>query len=621
MATLDVTGTLTGTGKNTRFQIPWLDYGSTAVPDSHEMILWWALYLWLCDGNYRQAFQRVADHFITTIQFPELESDEENAYKDLFLKHLNYRRELKACADDYLCFGNLFVWLYLPFIRTLICRQCGTERTIKTMRGKYDLQFHDTGVMWTRKESCPKCHDHRPYICKDRADPDISRVRLNRLSPFNVQMAMNPFSQRKEIYWKIPNKIREDVRSKVPIYIEDSPLEFLEAVAMNGDIKFDAESVLHCDETSVSGLETNGWGVPRAISNFRAAWLQQTTNRADQAIALDYTLGMRIFSPAESSGQKDPMQTAGMQKFVQNMAKIIDVHRNDPATFHTAPYPLNYQFCGGEGENLLPPDKLKFRHQEFLNQLGIPLEYHQMNLTTQAAPMALRLFEAAWQGMPALYNQILAWMVKVTARRFGHEETPVVMQRTTIADDAIRKQVLIQLMAANQISPQTALEAFGIDSSDEAKKVFKHQDAVAKLQKEHDEKAQEEQEMAATSMLTAAPTPSAMAAQAQGQQQGAQPGMGGVGGGIPAAPQGSSTIQGMSDQAEQIATQLASMQDYDRKQQLTALRESNPDLHALVKAKLEKVRSQAASQGQQMLLQPPAAGGAPPAAGGAPPAQ
>ncbi len=304
---------------------------------------------------------------------------------------------------------------------------------------------------------------------------------------------------------------------------------------------------------------------------------------------------------------QDPLISHGMDEFVQGVQSMVKSHRSNPATYHTSPFPLTYQFAGGEGENLLPPDKLKFRHQEFLNQCGIPLEYHQMSLTTQAAPMALQLFETNWQAIPSLYNSILGWIVKVAARNFGLEETPVEMKKSTIAYDEARKQLLTQLMAANQISPQTALEPFGVDAAKEVAKVFKHQEFVAKKQQEADEKAQKDQEMGAVSALAGAPTPSALAQQAQG---GAAPGGGAP---APAGGAGGGTLTGMSEQAEQIAGQLVSMPEYERKQQLKAIRESNKDLHALVTSAMEKIRSSAASQGQQQLLATPPAGGAPPA--------
>jgi hypothetical protein len=595
-------------------QLPWLDYATMAMPTSHTLILWWAQYLWLTDGNFRTAFQRVGSHFITSIQFPDLEPDEESQFKDLFNKHLNYRRELQSCADEFLCYGNLIVSLYIPFQRFLICRQCGYEQPIRRVR--YGIGFDTEGVHWKRTGGgCPMCKDARDYICKDRRDPDISKVRLERYSPFEIDIGFNRHSKRKEIYWRIPNYVREDIRRGAPIHIEDTPMSVLEAVAYDGDVKLDDECVLHMDEPIITGMDTRGWGVPRSISNFRMAWLMQTINRADQAICLDYTLGMRILSPTPAPGQvQDPVQTQGMDRFVRAVRRIVAQHRADPATYHTAPYPLTYQFAGGEGATLIPPDKLKFRHQEYLNSLGIPLEYHSMTLSVQAAPMALQLFESCWQSVPALYNQILAWMIKVCARNFDIDETTAIMQKTTVSYDEGRKQILMQLMSANQISPQTALAAIGINAEEEVKKVFQHQKTVAKEQEKANEQQQEEQEMGAAQQLNQAPGSQALLSQ---QQQAGQPnaaaaagGMGGIPG-MGSGGQQPTTIQAMADQADQIAQQLVSMPDYDRKQQLRQIRESNQDLHSMVTAKMDKLRQQAASQGQQQVLGQGQQGGQP----------
>jgi archaellum component FlaC len=336
----------------------------------------------------------------------------------------------------------------------------------------------------------------------------------------------------------------------------------------------------------------------------------QTINRADQAICLDYTLGMRILSPAQQPGApQDPIQVESMGKFVSAIKNMVRHHRADPATYHTAPYPIQYQFAGGEGATLLPADKLKFRHQEYLNSLGIPLEYHSMTLSVQAAPMALQLFEAYWQAIPALYNRILAWIVDVCARNFDLEDTAVVMQKTTVSYDEGRKQILMQLMAANQISPQTALAAINVDAENQIKKLYQHQANVAKEQQKADEQQQEEQEMGAAQQLNAAPGSAALLQNQQQQQAGG--GQGGAmsagqqAGGMGGMPGGGQpkTIEAMSDQADQIAQQLVSMPDYDRKQQLKQIRESNKDLHSLVMAKMEKLRSSAASQGGQQILQ------------------
>jgi hypothetical protein len=335
------------------------------------------------------------------------------------------------------------------------------------------------------------------------------------------------------------------------------------------------------------------------------------TNKADQAIVTDYTLGMRLISPAPTPGGIDPMQTQGMENFVSNIQGMIGEHRRNPTSYHTSPHPLTYQFLGGEGATLIPPDKLKFRHQEFLNQLGIPLELHQANLSVQAAPVALRLFESYWQGVPSFYNRVLNFIVEALTKTMNLKATEVKMQKTTVVDDLNYKTLLLQLMGGNQLSPQTALEPLGIDAHAEARKVIKYQDYLGKLQAEQQERQQKQQQMQALSGQFGPPS---MAQQQQGAQGGppapGTPQGGAPAGGIPGAAGGQqpASLQQLADQASQLAQQLVTLPDFERKQQLRTLREGNKQLHSLVMADLEQLRGQARSQGAQMLLQPQAGG-------------
>jgi hypothetical protein len=114
-----------------------------------------------------------------------------------------------------------------------------------------------------------------------------------------------------------------------------------------------------------------------------------------------------------------------------------------------------------------------------------------MNLQANAAPMALRLFEAYWQSIPGFYNKVLGWLTELLSRVYNLDKTAVQMQKTTIVDDMSYKQILLQLMSGNQLSPQTALEPLGIDAHQEVKKVIKHQDYVNRVQMEADEKNME----------------------------------------------------------------------------------------------------------------------------------
>lgn len=599
---------MTADVSNVSIDTPWIDYASSRMPDDYVQVLRWAQYLWMVDGNYRSAMERVARHFITTLDFPDVEAEEETEYKEFFENQQRYDVMCESAANELLAYGIVVAGIYLPFKRYLRCTSCGHSRTIENTQ--YSIQMSGS-VVFRRKGPCPICGDTHPFEVDDRKDPDMSRVKINFYSPFELDIAYNRHSQRREVYWRIPSKDRSDYLSGSRIFIDDTPLEFLQAAAANRLVRLEPDYLFVEARDGLSGFRTNGRGMPEAIKVFRAAWLSQQTNRADQAVALDFTMGKRVISPAVSPQAADPLIT-DMAEFSANVTRILDEQRANPTRVHTVPYPLNYQFMGGEGGALIPPDKLKFRHQEFLSQLNVPLEYHQMNFSTQAAPMALRLFETCWRHVPNMYNRLLAWVVDVTAKHFDLVAQRVKMRRSTIADDEVRKQLLTQLMAGNQISPQTALEPYDIDAADEVRKVYKHRDLVARVEAEHAEDAMKTQEMGAMQMLTAAPTAGAMAAQMQapagpGATMGGSP-AGGLPGGAGGGQQ-NPTLGGMSEQAGAIAQQLVVMPEYDRKQQLRGLRESNKDLHALVMAEMDRIRSGARSQGQQMILAQPPAGG------------
>ena len=602
-----------GTGKG--IPTPWLDYATATVPDSHELVLWWAQYLWAQDGNFRSAMERVAAYFLTIVEFPDLDPSEESEWRDFFNTQFDYKSSLLDCAHDYLTYGNLFLGIYIPFRRFAVCQKCHSERPIQKVDYTLEFTSQPPYLLWRRKNVCPDCGDSRPYHVVDRPDNDLSKVKINKYAPNEIEIAQNRFSLRKDIYWKILEDDRRDIQNGARIHIDDTPMDVLETVSVGGKLRFEPDVILHVSEPCISGIRTRGWGIPRSIANFRTAWLQQLTNKADQAVVTDYTLGMRLISPSPTPGGTDPMQTQGMEGFVANVQSMIGEHRSNPTSYHTSPHPLNYQFLGGEGATLIPPDKLKFRHQEFLNQMGIPLELHQANLSVQAAPIALRLFESYWQAVPSFYNRVLNFVVETLTKRMNLKSTEVKMQKTTVVDDMSYKTLLLQLMGGNQLSPQTALEPLGIDAHAEARKVIKYQDYLSKLQGEQQEKEQKRQEMQS---LKGAFDPPNMAQQQQQAQQGAQgapagaPQGGAPMGGTPGAQQQPTSLQELADQATQMAQQLVSLPDGERKQQLKMLREGNKQLHALVMSDLEQLRSQASSQGKQMLLQPPAGGqGAP----------
>lgn len=583
---------------------PWLDYATVAVPDNHLAVLWWAEYMWTSNDSYRMAMSRIADHFLTEIDFPELDTDEENDYRELFSNELGYRMAFKAVAEECLAYGTVIAAVHQPFFRRMVCQECGREEPYDRAQPKLKMTPAAPYLLWNRSKACAGCGSMNHYKCVDRPNPDLKKIKIIRHTPRDVEMAFNPYTEGRIVRLKPNTQYFADLRTCAEIYARDTPIELLETAAQNRPFRFEEDSVLVITLPTLSGIHMRGWGMPASIASFRTAWLYQMYNKADQAVAADYTLGMRMISPAPTKGGADPIQLKSTTNFAENMRAVIKNHRKDPTRMYVVPHAMEYQFLGGEGATLIQPDKLKFRQQEFLNGMGVPAEFYQMNLSVQAAPMALRLFENAWQVIPALYNQLLGFIMDQVADVMNLKPQRAVMRRTTIADDSERKAVLGQLMAANQISAQTFLEAFGINAYAEVRKVYRQQAYTQKIQAEFAEKAQKDQELGIMQQLTAAPTPSMLAQQQQGGQPPSGPGANMVGGGpAGAAGQPGGGLLEMGEQAEQIAQQLLPMDEASRKTQLKSIRESDKNLHALVTSALERLRSQARAQGGQQVIQ------------------
>ena len=79
--------------------------------------------------------------------------------------------------------------------------------------------------------------------------------------------------------------------------------------------------------------------------------------------------------------------------------------------------------------------------------------------------------------------------------------------------------------------------------------------------------------------------------------------MPGGGGGMGTPSNGAVTPQGMMAQADQIAQQLLAIPYEVRRTQMVELKNSDPALHALVKQRMGDIRSQAKSEGGQMVMQ------------------
>lgn len=477
------------------------------------------------------------------------------------------------------CYGNVFVSVYFPFDRFLICPKCQTHYHIDTIA--YKFQFKSL----TFDAVCLKCDYQGTFDREDMRSPDTSRTKLIRWNPKRMRLRYHDISGEIEYFYELEPRFLDKIRNGNRFYLNKTPWSIIECAARTplSDqplYKFERDQLYHMHEATLAGLPIRGWAIPPILPNFKLAYYIQVLRRYDEAIALDYIIPFRILFPQQSQAAgQDPLQMLSMDVFISHMKDMVAAKRANATDIQITPFPIGYEMLGGEGRTLSPKDNIAQAMDELLNAIGYPAELYRGSLAIQAFPVALRLFEKTWGTLVDGYNDLVDWVLKKLSRYYGWAPIEGSLRSVTLADDIERKALQLQAAAGMDISKATAFRPLGIDFMEEQKKVVEEQKEIMKLQQE----AMEEQEV--SQIGTGDPN-------AQG--------------GMPTGPGGSpgATPGDVSQQAKDIAYQLVvQTPETARRGQLIKIKQSNPTLHALVLQEMDTLRSQLASQGQTMMLQ------------------
>jgi hypothetical protein len=404
----------------------------------------------------------------------------------------------------------------------------------------------------------------------------------------------------------------------------------VEACKEDKQFQFAPGMIYHISCGNLSDIDFGPFGVPPCIASFKEAYLTQVLKRNNEVIALDHMLPIKMISPAGNSAGSgvDFMRNTNLGTFGQLVMRSLERAKRDPSGWMYFPVPVNYQILNGDGKQFAAPELLEQAQAEFLNGIGIPVEMYRKNMSAQAAPFAARLFEAGEVVFFGKLNSCTKWIVDRVSAILHWDATNASLVRPTHADDLDRRMILLQMMMGGIASEQDVLSLFGLDWKDTFKKRMDEQEFKMKEEKVRAERMQKLQD---NEMILNMPP----------EMMGGMPGMdGGMGGmppgaaspgmaGPPPSPMG--PVNGMvggapggqmgTDVDSFLADAQAKAQEIaasyplgsaERRQILSQLKQSSPELHAQVVALLDQMTDQAEAEGRNMLRQPaPPMGGAP----------
>jgi len=619
-----------------RFPDPFCDVASLSMPESIQTALRWCEYIMNANGPYRQAVDRVVSYFITDVEIYDLgEKDvgreEKEKFRTFLEETLGIKNTLHSIALDYLTYGNSFTSLLVPFRRYLSCTNCYLElplsrvHSIKSCNFKWqNFEFHAT---------CPHCKATGKWRHIDRRSGDADSVKIKRWSPHEIDLLWDPYTDEVRYIWKIPADYRTLITEGHLHHLEHASWEVIQAIKNGQNLMFDKGVLFHLKEDALAGMRNRGWGISRILTNFRQAWYVQVLHRYNEAIALDYVVPFRVITPAPRSGEagaSDPVHTVNLASFSARVQQMLRARRTDPARWNVLPFPVQYQALGGDASQLAPRELLDQGLDTLLKCIGMPIELFNGTLTMQAAPAALRLFEANWGHLPHNLNRFLADLAAGISRVMSWDPVGARLMRVTHADDLNRQMAKLQLMSNAAISKTTGLKSIGLDYEEEQKQILEEERIYAEEQAKMQEEMEQAQQMQTLAMqaemmqgagnvgasATGMP-PGAEGAMPPGAE-GAMPPPGAEGAMPPPGPPPSPVDQFMMQrantpnvprtpeelqgQAQLLANQLLSLPESQKDSELIKLKRSDPTIHALVRSIIDDIRQQARTQGGAMVM-------------------
>lgn len=561
-----------------KYPNPFCDIASMYIPQNLNDAFAWTEYLMLVMAPFMSVTKRVVSYFLTEIDIEcDAGDDVIDKYDDLLNDKLHIMDKLQTIGLDYFTYGNSFVSIYYPFNRFLVCPKCGLWYHCTTL----DYKFDPVGPTFTC--TCKKCGYEGKFEPKDLPDRgNLKGTRVIRWNPKRMHIKVNPVSGRKQYEYDLEPEFVERVREGKRFFIDSTPLDILEACAQSEQSKdtnvhrfvFNEGAVHHMCEAALAGIKNmHAWGMPPMLPYFKLAYYIQLLRRYDEAIALDFIVPFRVLFPQFNGPQgQDALTTVSMQTFISAMQSMISKKRMNIATYEVAPFPVGYQMIGGEAKQLAPKDNIQEALNELLSAMGFPQELFTGNLTLQAAPVALRLFERQFNVLVDNFNVIIQWMLDGISAHYRWEPAKGKLSSITLADDIERKGMQLQAAAGMDVSKSTAYRALGLDWLEEQKR----------LAQETVEKQKIDQEIAAQQQ--------AETENGEGNAPGA--------GNNPAAAPGD-----LISYAQDLTQQLLQMSHTQRRQYLQRVQQTNPTLHALLLQMLDETRRGMASQGKEMLMQ------------------
>ena len=463
-------------GKNgaVRYPSPFFDVASQYMPESQHRLNQWCAFYFYTNPLINVAVWKMAEYPVTELLFKNSSDAENKKWKKVYhaLKIRSFEIEVGL---DYFTYGNAFVSIYTPFLKTLQCSNC-KRRTIASH--KRSAWKWVNNAFWLQ---CPDCKHEGIPKAEDVPIRDPSGIRLVRWSPEQIDIQHNPTTGVSRYLYRIPMLLRSQVQQGNREVLETTPQVFLEATARNQTVLFAPNRIYHLRRPNIAGKDS-GWGLPLIYPVLKDVFYMQIMQKAQETLLMEYVVPMRMVFPAQSASVNDPGGAYNMKGMIAAINREFRNFRIDPNYIMTFPINLGFQQWGGTGKALILHQEFRVHGDKILVGMGVP---PGLVGDFAIAPQQQRVLGTSMSNYNAQRHEMIqSFIFGGIADFMGWEVPQTEYDPFRMADDLQQSMHMFQLAQANYIPRDYVLRFNGWDPAETRRKLAEENSADRKVNRD-----------------------------------------------------------------------------------------------------------------------------------------
>lgn len=461
---------------------PFFTQANQFIPRSFHDIIKWSRYITTQAPTTTEVIRKLSSYPITEFIVESNNEQTIETYKRIF-KTIRLKERMSDTGFDYYTLGNVYTSIYFPIDRHLHCPNCKSSFEVKSAMRTNAAVFKK----WVFQGECPACSHQVTYKVVDTKSRDITRINLIKWKPEHVSLNHNPVTGESEFYYTIPGDVKRKIMDGDPLFLATVPWSMVEAVRYNKDYLFDSSNIYHMKSISMGNM-IDGLGIPPLISHYGLVFYQQMLRKANEAVAAEHMVPLRVLFPQQNSANGDPIAQMSLRGFAKHMKKTMRHMKNDPNHILIAPTPIGYQQLGGQGRSLLVNQELQYAEEQQLMSMGVSRELLSGTTNWTSSTVGLRLLENTMNNYVGQLKELINWIMEKIAQYLSIEITETKLVPFKLTDNEALKAAMLDMWKEKAISASTLLEAYGMDYDEELDKMGNDQIAMAEKQIEIDHK-------------------------------------------------------------------------------------------------------------------------------------